>query len=274
MFRFPPSGWLLAGLLILFSLPGRAEPADGHLRITGSSTMAPLITAMARRFEELHPDVRIVVEAGGSSRGIKDAREGKADIGMASRALSDEHGELFGVPIARDGIALIVHRDNPVSQLGNEQIVAIYGGKTRNWKEVGGRDQAIDLAKAEAGRSSTELFMEFFRLDYDAMATTTILGDNPERIRYVAERPAALLYMSIGEAERRAAAGDPIKLLPLEGVTASSDSVRSGDYPISRALTLITRGEAQGWAKTFIEFALSSAVNDLVLSHDFVPYPD
>src|SRR3990170_5604692 len=84
--------------------PEPLQAQTGRLLLTGSSTMAPLMKKLAARFETLHPGTRVEVQGGGSGRGISDAREGKADIGMCSRALTDHEKDLYGFPIARDGV--------------------------------------------------------------------------------------------------------------------------------------------------------------------------
>lgn len=251
-----------------------AAPPTGRLLIVGSSTMAPLVGEIAKRFKVLHPGLRIDVEMGGSGRGLADMRSGQADIGMVSRALGDGDRDLQAIPIARDGVALVVHQSNPVAALSDRQVVDIFTGRLDNWKQVGGRDAPIHVAKAEAGRSSSELFTQHYGIPYGDIRAREVVGDNPARVRLIRERPDAILYMSVGEAERKAAAGHPLKLLPAGGVVASARSIRSGDYPIARALSLVTRGRPSGPAKAFIEYALSPAVADLIVAHDFVPYLD
>jgi phosphate transport system substrate-binding protein len=193
---------------------------------------------------------------------------------MASRALTEKERDLQGFPIARDGVTLVVHKTNPVSSLTDRQVVEIYSGRITNWKQLGGRDAAILVVKAGPTFSSTELFIHYFDIGYADIKAQRLVGNNPARIKLLIENPDALLYMSVGEAERKAQVGVPIKLLPVGGVAATSKNIRNGNFPISRPLTLVTRELPKGLARTFIEFALSSQVTDLVIAHDFVPYLD
>lgn len=265
---------LLYCLCLAPSAASLGEPAAEPLRLTGSGTMAPLIKQMAKRFQSVYPGVRVDVEAGGSARGLREVSEGQAAIGMVSRAIDGQGHDLMAAAIARDGVALVVHRDNPIRNLSEQQVVAIYSGKIARWQAVGGFDAPILLGKAEAGRSSTELFCQYFSLSYDRIPAQQVLGDNAARVRFLTEHPNAILYMSVGEAERQARAGAPIRPLQLSGIAASSESIRRGDYPLSRSLSLVSKGAPAGWAKVFIEFALSSQVTDLILANDFVPYWD
>ena len=256
---------------------GAASPSgkpSGRLLLTGSSTMAPLMKEIGKRFQSLHAGVQVEVQAGGSGRGINDARLGKADIGMASRALTDKERDLYAFPIARDGVCVIIHMNNRVKALSDSQVADIFTGRTSNWKKVGGPEAPIIVLAAAERYSSTELFTHYFGLKYSDVKAHQTVGDNPTRIRAVVENPRSICYVSIGEAEREARAGAPIKLLPVDGVAATSRNVATSNFPISRPLTLVTKNLPAGLVKEFIEFSLSSQVFDLIPAFDFIPYSD
>ena len=265
--------WLTAALLLLASAaPGRAEEAlSGKLTLTGSSTVAPLAAELGKRFERLHPGVRVDVQSGGSSRGIADARSGLADIGMASRALKPGEADLMPHTIARDGICVILHKDNPVAALSDEQIVAIYTGKIADWKEVGGGPGPITVVNKAEGRSTLELFLAYFKLENADVKAHVVIGDNQQGIKTVAGNPGAIGYVSIGAAAYEADHGTPLKLLPVSGVAASVANVANATFPLSRPLNLVTKSQPQGLAAAFISFTRSSDVDDIVESQFFVP---
>jgi phosphate transport system substrate-binding protein len=241
--------------------------------VTGASTIAPLAGEIGKRFEELHANARVDVQTGGSSRGINDVRKGLNDIGMVSRPLKADEKDLHAFPIARDGVSVILHRDNPVSTLTNAQIVAIYTGKVTNWSEVGGNDARITVVNKAEGRSTLELFCAFFKLKNSDIKAHSVIGDNEQGIKQVAGNPNAIGYVSIGTAEHDAAHGSPIKLLPIGGVVASSENVANGKFPLSRPLNLVTKSPPEGLVKDFIDFATSDKVHDLIREQSFVPLP-
>jgi phosphate transport system substrate-binding protein len=262
----------------LMSVPasagGQATAADqltGKLLITGASTLAPLIGEIGKRFESLHPKVRIDVQSGGSSRGVADTRQGLADIGMVSRAMKDDERDLSAFPVARDGVCPILHQENPVQALTDEQIVEIYTGKISNWKLVGGKDAPITVVNKADGRSTLEVFLQYFKLKNSDVKAQVVIGDNEQGVKTVAGNPHAIGYVSIGTAEYDAIHGVPIKLLPIGGVAASTENVRTGVFPLSRPLHLVTRITPSGLAKAFIEYAQSKAVHDLISQQYFVP---
>lgn len=242
----------------------------GKIVITGSSTVAPLVSEIGKRFESLHRGVRVDVQTGGSSRGIADARSGMADIGMASRGLTDQEVDLQSHVVAYDGICMIVHRDNPVASLARRQVVDIYTGKITRWSQVGGTDAPITVVHKAEGRSTLELFLKHFDLETRSVKASVIIGDNQQGIKTVAGNPDAIGYVSIGSAAYEAAHGTPIKLLPMDGVAAAVETVGDGTFPLSRPLNLVTRDTPAGIVKQFIDFARSDRVCDLVSEQNFV----
>jgi phosphate transport system substrate-binding protein len=255
------------------SAPTSSEIA-GKLRVTGSSTIAPLISEIAKRFHMLYPKVEINVEMGGSARGLSDARDGKADIGMVSRVIADSEQDLKGFPIARDGLGMVVHKDNPVTTLTSDQIVGIFTGRITNWSKVGGRNAPIIVINREDGRGSTDLFTQHFKLQYREIQAQVVIGDNEAVIDAVASRPNAISMMSVIDAENMANAGASIKLASLDGVAATRANILTGNYPLVRPLTLVTRGLPRGLAEQFIEYSLSPQVVDIVEKMGFVPYQE
>lgn len=243
---------------------------QGKLVLTGSSTVAPLAAEIGKRFESEHSGVRIDVQSGGSSRGISDARQGVADIGMVSRALKPEEKDLKAFSIARDGVTVILHKDNPVTSLKDKQVVDIYTGKVTNWKQVGGKDGVITVVNKAEGRSTLELFTQYFKLKNTDIKAQVVIGDNQQGIKTVAGNPNAVGYVSIGSAENSVANGESIKLLPVADVAATTANVQNSTFPIARPLNLVTKTEPQGLAKEFINFAQSQQVSDIVKKQNFV----
>ena len=258
------------GLFLLSRAAPTASPKD-RLILTGSSTVAPLAAEIGRRFEEKHPGVRVDVQSGGSSRGIADIRDGLADIGMVSRALKKGEEDLHPFTIARDGIGLMIHADNPVARLSSAQVVGIYTGKITRWSEVGGRDAPIIVVNKAEGRSTLELFLDYFGLVNSEIHPHVVIGENEQGIKFVAGNAQAVAYVSIGTAAYDVAQGVPIKLLPIGGVEASAENVHKGAFPLSRPLNLITQAPPQGLSKRFIDFASSQEVYDIVREQSFVP---
>ncbi len=263
-----------AGLLSLILALGCSQKEEPRkLVLTGASTVAPLAAEIGKRFESLHRDVRVDVQTGGSARGLADARQGVSDIGLVSRPLNDDEKDLLAFPIARDGVCIILHQNNPVTSLSDDQVVSIYTGKVTTWKDVGGKDAPITVVNKAEGRSTLELFCHYYKLRNTDIKAHVVIGDNPQGIKTVAGTPDAIGYVSIGSAEYEAKHGTAIKLLPVTGIAASIEAVGNGTFPLARPLNLVTRKAPEGLAKEFIDFAQSDKVHDLVREQYFVPIP-
>lgn len=277
-------GTFAAGLLVLCVVTGgcgerelaTASPSEnylvgGKLILTGSSTVAPLTGEIGKRFEVEFPHARIDVQSGGSSRGIADVRQGLADLGMVSRDLKAGEKDLVSFVIARDGIGIIVHESNPVERLSNEQITSIYTKKIKNWGEVGGENAPIIVVNKAEGRSTLEIFLEYFSLRNSEIGADIVIGENVQGLKTVAINSNAIGYVSIGAAEFDIAKGAPIKLLPLNGIAATADAVATGEYPLSRALNLVSRSQPEGLSEAFIAFARSAQMKPVITELGFVP---
>jgi phosphate transport system substrate-binding protein len=212
------------------------------------------------------------VQSGGSSRGIRDASVGLADIGMSSRALKDsEKVGRIEWPIAMDGVCFIVDRSNTVDELSLSQLKQILRGDVNNWKQLGGANIPIVFVNRAAGRSELELVAKFFETDPSEMKADLIAGENQLGIKQVASTVGSISYMSVGASEEAISQGAAIRMLPLLGVTASVKNVESGEYPLSRPLILVTSDQPSEAAKQFIQYSQSRDVADLVEGLSYVP---
>jgi phosphate transport system substrate-binding protein len=260
--------WLIT--VITAAVSATAWSGENQLVITGSSTIAPLVLEMSKRYEKQNPGIRIDVQTGGSSRGINDVRMGLTDIGMVSRALSPNETDLKGHLTAIDGITIILNQANPITNLSRQQVIDIYQGKITHWKMVGGPDIPISVVNKAEGRSTLELFLAHFELKNSQIKASVVIGDNQQGIKVVAGNPGAIGYVSVGTAEYEVTRGTPIKLVALGANRASTAAVATGQYPLTRELNLITSGEIPRLAADFIRFAQSKQVHDLIEKQFFV----
>lgn len=264
-------GVLLVGAPFFAGCGGGDSVAVSTVVVTGSSTIAPLVQKIGARYEQAHPGVRIDVQTGGSSRGVADARSGLAQVGMVSRALKTEESDWTAHPIALDGVCVIVHGENPISALTDDQIRGIYRGEIANWNEVGGAEGPITVVNKAEGRSTLELFLSHFGLKGEEVKASVVIGDNEQGIKTISTNPASIGYVSIGAAEFSASEGVPVKLLPMNGVAPTTENVRNGTYPLARPLNLVSFGTVGPLARDFIAFAQSPENGDLVTGLYYVP---
>ena len=221
-----------------------AAPAEttadlsGSISMVGSTSMEKLANALSEAFMEEYPDVTVTAEFVGSGAGIEAVTNGTADIGNSSRSLKDEEkaaGVVENV-VAIDGIAVCVDPANEVADLTKEQLTNIYNGTVTNWKEVGGADEPIIVIGREAGSGTRGAFEELVDLK-DACKYANELDSTGAVIAKVASTPGAIGYASLD------ALDDSVKALSLEGVEATAENIKAGNYFLSRPFGMATKGE-------------------------------
>ena len=238
---------------------------------TGSSTIAPLLSEIAKRYETKN-NARIEIQTGGSSRGIADIHKGITDIGMSSRALfPQEKKGLKTYTVALDGVAFVVNKSNPLSVLSTEQAKDIYTGKIKNWKELGGEDKEITVVNRSKSRSELKLVSKFLKIKSNQIKADIVAGENQHAIKLIEGNKHSIAYISVGETEYEINNGKNLKALKLDDVAANSENVKNQTYPLIRPLILISKPTPSKEVEAFINYSLSKDVADLVRNLSFVP---
>lgn len=268
---------LVAALVAACSAPSTpgapaADPSADNATVTlsGSTTVQPLAEKLAEAFMTENTGLRIDVQGGGSSVGVKAAGQATSDIGMASREIKES--ELAEFPnlkifvIARDGIAIVAHPDVPVSDLTVEQVRDIFSGKITNWKDLGGDDQNIIVVSREEGSGTRAAFEEMVMGEDALIAASAILQASNGAIRTtVSTTPNSIAYLSFGYLD------DTVKSISIDGVAPTEPNAADGSYPIVRPLNMLTNGEPAGMVKAFLDFILSEAGQKLVVEDGYIP---
>lgn len=233
----------------------------GTVSTDGSTSMEKVIGALSESFMAQNGGVTVNYNPTGSGSGITAVQEGTCDIGLSSRALKDEEKSagLKETVLAYDGIAIIVHPDNPVSDLSVEQIAKLYTGEITNWKDVGGNDAEIVLIGREAGSGTRDGF-ESITDTKDACQYRQELTSTGDVINTVSQNPDAIGYASLS------AVGDSVKALTVGGVEATEATVKDGSYVVQRPFVLVTKEgtKLSPAAQAFFDYALSADVASII----------
>ncbi len=258
-------------LLILSSLPlfgmscNSIDLERRHLVVSGSQSFAPLIRDIADRFQAIHPGVRVDIATNPADRMIAETREGLVDVALLGRALRSEDG-LRGVEIARDGIAFIVHPSNLVPAPDERQLVGLLTRPYTDWNDVGDGAGRVVVVGVVDGRALRTSLLQRFQLTSASVPLDLPLYHNAQVIDAVSHNPRALGYVSLASVGKTQA----VRLLPMRGVDATTENLRSGRYPYARPLVVVTRNQANELASEFLEFAQSPEVRALIERHGFV----
>lgn len=219
---------------------------EGSLHLAGSSSMEKMTDALAERFMERYPEVAVTVQFTGSSAGIEAVVNGSADIGNASRGLTQEEREngATGYVVALDGIALCVDAANPVTGMTGQQLADIYTGEITNWSSIGGGDVPIVLIGREAGSGTREAFEELLGISGQCTYANELDSTGAVMAR-IASTPGAIGYVSFDalNVSTNSDIQDTVHPLLLDGTAPTTENVRTGKYPLCRPFLMVIRGE-------------------------------
>lgn len=279
---WPCSGQVIAAAMLLLTgcsdAPNRAEA----LKITGSTTVN-LPVADAAELLRARENLTIFVDTqGGSSGGVAAIGEGLAQLGMASRPITQKDRDRFpdaefvAVPIGSDALALVVSKDvwdGGIHNLDRAAVRGLYEGQVTNWKELGGPDQAVVFFNKEPGRGTWEVFAKWlYGSAEDApLVNHPEVGANEEARSKVASTRGAISQLSAAWTDGESVFA--LGILNEDSEVARPDlaTVLAGRYPISRPLLLLSNGPATGDAKSFIDFMHSEEGQQLVAKHGYLP---
>lgn len=258
-----------------------AIPATGQkqtLRISGSTTVLPIVQKAADQYMASHPDADIQIAGGGSGVGIQAIGAKTVDIGMTSREVTKDEMKTYPsfvvTTVAKDGIAVIVNPANTIQYITLDQIRNIYLGKITKWSEITGADvpgtnNQIVIVGRDSASGTRTYFDETVLLK--ATPTNKMLEKNSNGAvaQTIAQTPGAIGYVSIGFLS------SDVKALPIwynagKIISPTIASVKDKTYPVSRDLYVITNGQPSGLAGDFIQYILSPEGQKIVADEGYV----
>ncbi len=267
---------MLLAISMLFPLTALAATA---ITAVGSTTVLPIVAEAAKAFRKAHPGIRLTVSGGGSGVGIASIRQGTANLGMASRELSEREaqalsGQVEVIPIGRDAVAAVVSKavhEGGVTHLSLSQIAGIYRGEVRNWRDVGGPDARILVIDKEPSRGTRHVFAQVVLGSAHARAAgaSVISGSNNEEQAIVAGSEQAIGMLSM------AWLNDRVRALgidtPAGTILPDRAHIADGSYPIQRALNVIIRHDAPESVRAFVAFLRTPAGQAIVRRVGYLP---
>ena len=247
-----------------------------EINISGSTSVARVMDVIAEEYNKVHPDNYIAVQGIGSTAGITMVNKGVVEIGMSSRYLTQrEKGEdLNVIPIAYDGLAVVVNRTNSLDNLSEQQLFDIYKGKINNWQQVGGNDQPIAVVTREASSGSRYSFESLLgltkvvndRLVSDISPNNLVVNSNSRVKTIVNHNPHAIGFISVGSVDQS------VKAIQFEGTTPSAKNIASHKYKLARPFLILYKVDGLDKAgKEFVSFLKSETGQKAIADYGYTP---
>jgi phosphate transport system substrate-binding protein len=265
----------LAAALALALAPALAQAA---VTVKGSDTMVILSQRWAEAYMKKSAGKKVQVTGGGSGTGVAALINGTTDVANSSRKIkSDETAKVkekykvdaVETVVARDGVAIYVNEANPLTQITQAHLRAIYLGDITSWKQVGGPDAPIVLYSRENSSGTYVFFKEHVLKGEDFAASAQTLPGTAAVVNAISKEKNGIGYgggaYAKGVKELLVVGEDGKPYAPTE------ENVRSGKYALSRPLFVYTRGAATGEAKEFIDFCLSAEGQKIVTQVGYYP---
>jgi len=248
------------------------------IKISGSTTVLPIVQKAADQYMAAHPDADIQVSGGGSGVGIQAIGAKTVDIGMSSREVTAaekaKYPSFVVTSVAQDGIAVVVNPVNTIQFITLDQVRNIYLGKITKWSEITGAEvpgtnNKIVVIGRDSASGTRTYFDEMVLLKATPTKQMLEKNSNGAVLQTVAQTPGSIGYISIGFVSR------DVKALPIwynadRIVPASIENVKDKTYPVSRDLYVITNGQPSGLAGDFIQYILSPEGQKIVADEGYV----
>lgn len=270
-------------LMLVLTIVGCGKKSDEtkskSFTIKGSDTMVQLMSLLSESYMKTNPENKISITGGGSGTGISALLNGTTDICASSREIEEKEisigksKNIIPVPvvIANDGLAVVVHKDNPINELTMEQVKKIYTGEYKNWKDLGGQDQPIDVYSRESSSGTYKFFQEHVLNKKDYAKEVKLMPSTQTIIQSVSDSKWAVGYSGLGYTKNA-----NIKILGIKKddsspvVIPSDKTVLDKTYSIARPLYLMFNGEPKGELKKFVDFCISEAGQKIVEESGYV----
>lgn len=262
-------------LLLLAALSAASVASAQKLVIKGSDTLgAKLVPTLAEEYKAKHPGVSFEIAAEGSTTGLAAIIDGTAQIGMSSRrartteasAAQAKGVTLQPIIVAYDGMAVIVNANNPLAKLSLRQVEQIFTGDVTDWSAIGGKPGKISVYTRNTSSGTYQDWKDLAMKKRDYAKSSQKMAGNEQIAAEVAKNPNGIGYVGLAYIHVPG-----IKVVPIDGVLPSKETVLSKQYAYARPTFYYTNGEATGEAARFIEFTLSDAGQQIVQKIGFVP---
>jgi len=236
-----------------------SQDISGTATAVGSTALQPLVEQAATLFNQKYPNATINVQGGGSGTGLTQVSQGAAEIGDSDIYAEEKSGidakSLVDHKVAVVGFAVVVNKDVTVDNLTQQQLVDIFTGKIKNWKEVGGPDEPIIVVNRPTSSGTRATFKKIVLGGQDEVQGLALTEDASGTVRKtVAEKKGAISYLAFSYLD------GSVKALKYNGVEPTKENVINGTYPIASYEHMYTKGEPKGVVKAFLDFMMSDEV--------------
>jgi phosphate transport system substrate-binding protein len=250
---FVVPSWAIAGL-------------SGRILIAGYGPELPVMQDMAKAFEKANPGTAIDIEWDRNVKAVEMVKSAEAQIAVTDHSVPD----LKAVPIAWDGIAVIVNSSNPIKEVTKEQVRELLIGKLTRWSDLDGADTKVEVIERAMDQNLTVGLYQSLSIMERHPPTRTVRSDQ-KALSAVSGKDSVVTYVSLATALKAQEDGVPIRVLLVDKVEPGEPTVKDGRYPLRRPVILLTGKQPNPLTEAFVSFA-QSLEGQRIVETMFVPY--
>jgi phosphate transport system substrate-binding protein len=256
---------------------GNKSETSGSITAAGSTALLPLVEKAAAAFKEKNPNTIVNVQGGGSGTGLTQVAQGAIEIGNSDKFANEQNGldanALVDHKVCVAGFAMVANAGIKIDSLTKEQIIGIFTGKIKNWKDVGGDDKNIVVINRPKSSGTRFTFKKYILSGQDEVEGVALTEDSSGAVKNALKTTdGAVGYLALSYITEDVK--KEIKTLKIDGIEANKENITSGKYPFWAYEHMYTKGEAAGLTKTFLEYMTSDEVKPLIDKLGYVPVND
>lgn len=229
--------------------------ADTSISAAGSTALQPLVQASAESYQAQHADIKISITGGGSRTGLTLVNSKSVDIGDSDILAAKDQSDLVDHRVAVVGFAVVAHPETGVKNLSKKQIQDIFDGKVKNWKDVGGKDQAITVINRPASSGTRAVFIKTLMEKAELSKDTLVEDATGTVVQKVTQTPGAVSYAAFSGTHGKAG----IVEIGIDGSAATEENVESGKYPFWSYEHMYTNGPPNKDVSRFLAYVQSNS---------------
>jgi phosphate transport system substrate-binding protein len=250
---------------------GNAQQLSGNITAVGSTALQPLVEEAAKQFMAKNPNVKLVVQGGGSGTGLTQVAQGAATIGNSDIFAEEKSGvdasQLADHQVCVVGMAPVINPAINVDNLTKQQLVDVFTGKITNWKSVGGPDQKVVVVNRPASSGTRATFKKYALGGAEEVSGIGIEQDSSGTVRkIISETPGAVGYLALSYLD------NSVRTVSIDGAAPTRENITAGKYPVWAYEHMYTKGQPAGAVKAFLDFMMSDDVQKtLVPQMGYIP---
>jgi phosphate transport system substrate-binding protein len=241
--------------------------AASTVRVVCPESLVPAVRTSISDFQKTQPQVEVTVLPRADALALRALQQGDAEVAVLTWLPASMPDEAWIQPVARDGLAIVVHPQNGLPGVTLDQLQALYQGQVADWAPWGGLPGAPQLVSREDSSGASSFFQAWVMRDARVSLNALMAPSSETVLQFVGSDPLAVGYVSTAWLDER------VRALAVDGVPPAQETLAAGLYPLTRTLFLATLEAPEGAARAVAQWLLEDPAQKVFEAYGFTPPP-